>query len=133
ERQAEDETDRGVALGLGEQRRRVGAELGAVDGKQRRGDLAPYVRHRETDGLGPEIEAEERTGLRQRGKVGGHEAVANSQERIETKIARASPRDLLFAPLFARTTGYCRYCWIRVVRRPARPCSSIDCCQERNS
>jgi paraquat-inducible protein A len=26
-----------------------------------------------------------------------------------------------------------RYCWMRVVRRPARPYSSIDACQERNS
>ena len=29
--------------------------------------------------------------------------------------------------------GYCRYCWMRVVRRPARPCWSIEYCQERNS
>ena len=28
---------------------------------------------------------------------------------------------------------YCRYCWIRVVRRPARPCRSIEYCQARNS
>jgi hypothetical protein len=28
---------------------------------------------------------------------------------------------------------FCRYCWVRVERRPARPCSSIECCQERNS
>ena len=28
---------------------------------------------------------------------------------------------------------YCRYCWMRVVRRPARPCWSIEYCQERNS
>ena len=26
-----------------------------------------------------------------------------------------------------------RYCWMRVVRRPARPCWSIEYCQERNS
>src|SRR5262245_36540465 len=26
-----------------------------------------------------------------------------------------------------------RYCWMRVVRRPARPCRSIEYCQERNS
>src|ERR1700746_1450703 len=28
---------------------------------------------------------------------------------------------------------YCRYCWMRVVRRPARPCWSMEYCQERNS
>ena len=27
--------------------------------------------------------------------------------------------------------GYCRYCWMRVVRRPARPCWSMEYCQER--
>jgi hypothetical protein len=27
----------------------------------------------------------------------------------------------------------CLYCWIRVVRRPARPYSSIDACQDKNS
>ena len=26
-----------------------------------------------------------------------------------------------------------RYCWMRVVRRPARPCWSIETCQDRNS
>src|SRR5262245_13028857 len=28
---------------------------------------------------------------------------------------------------------YWRYCWMRVVRNPARPCWSIEACQERNS
>ena len=28
---------------------------------------------------------------------------------------------------------FCRYFWVRVERRPARPCWSIECCQERNS
>ena len=28
---------------------------------------------------------------------------------------------------------FCRYCWVQVERRPARPCWSIECCQERNS
>ena len=28
---------------------------------------------------------------------------------------------------------YCRYCWMRVVRSPARPCRSIEYCQDRNS
>jgi hypothetical protein len=28
---------------------------------------------------------------------------------------------------------YCRYFWTCVVRSPARPCWSIECCQERNS
>ena len=28
---------------------------------------------------------------------------------------------------------YCRYCWMRVVRRPARPCWSMEYCQDRNS
>jgi len=28
---------------------------------------------------------------------------------------------------------YWRYCWIRVVRSPARPCRSIEYCQARNS
>src|SRR5215831_13928702 len=30
-------------------------------------------------------------------------------------------------------SDYCRYCWMRVVRSPARPCWSIEYCQERNS
>src|SRR5215471_8424480 len=29
--------------------------------------------------------------------------------------------------------GYCRYCWMRVVRNPARPCWSMEYCQDRNS
>jgi hypothetical protein len=32
-----------------------------------------------------------------------------------------------------RARVYCRYCWIRVVRRPARPWRSIEYCQARNS
>ena len=28
---------------------------------------------------------------------------------------------------------YSRYCWIRVVRSPARPCLSMACCQATNS
>jgi hypothetical protein len=28
---------------------------------------------------------------------------------------------------------YCRYCWIRVVRKPARPWRSMEYCQARNS
>src|SRR4029078_9314697 len=28
---------------------------------------------------------------------------------------------------------YARYCWMRVVRRPARPCWSIEYCHDRNS
>src|SRR5215467_11405001 len=28
---------------------------------------------------------------------------------------------------------YCRYCWMRVVRKPARPWRSIEYCQARNS
>src|ERR1700730_12058755 len=29
--------------------------------------------------------------------------------------------------------AYCRYCWMRVVRRPASPCWSIEYCHDRNS
>ena len=31
------------------------------------------------------------------------------------------------------SSSYCRYCWMRVVRRPARPCWSMEYCQDRNS
>jgi hypothetical protein len=31
------------------------------------------------------------------------------------------------------TAIYWRYCWMRVVRRPAKPCWSMDSCQLRNS
>ena len=34
---------------------------------------------------------------------------------------------------FGVGANQCRYCWIRVVRRPASPYSSIDACQDRNS
>jgi len=34
---------------------------------------------------------------------------------------------------FRGARPYCRYCWMRVVRRPARPNWSIDICQLRNS
>src|ERR1700756_3740524 len=32
-----------------------------------------------------------------------------------------------------RERPYWRYCWMRVVRNPARPCWSIEYCQDRNS
>src|SRR5688572_5817703 len=31
------------------------------------------------------------------------------------------------------TVRYWRYCWMRVVRSPARPCCSIEYCHDRNS
>ena len=35
--------------------------------------------------------------------------------------------------LFGQSLAYWRYCWIRVVRRPARPWRSIEYCHARNS
>ena len=74
---------------------------------------------------------------------------------LSASLARALAKDGIKVALAARTTGdldplvkdtgaraqqmlwnagaYCRYCWMRVVRRPARPCWSIEYCQERNS
>ena len=32
-----------------------------------------------------------------------------------------------------KSGAYWRYCWMRVVRRPARPCWSIEYCHDKNS
>ena len=49
-------------------------------------------------------------------------------DEIKSQIQRISiPPEYLFG------TARRRYFWVHVERRPARPCCSIEYCQERNS
>jgi hypothetical protein len=61
------------------------------------------------------------------------QSVPTGPNQTDSEFMRVSDCEARCRTHRAENVSQCRYCWIRVVRSPARPYSSIDACQDRNS
>ena len=68
---------------------------------------------------------------RRTARPGAGAVVGSSAE--PAAVAQRPVRSRADATRLRQAADYWRYCWMRVVRRPARPCWSMEYCQDRNS